>query len=202
MKQQPDKMLVGRAQEGDRGAFEELVARYKDRVLDSIRARYRRQGFAGDGEDVLDETVLRAFQSLGRFEWKDEDCFLKWLLGISRNVQLDELRRKRPVLSLEAIEEAESEGPTPSQALRREERFDRLKRAVEALPRDYRDVVYLSRIEGLKIKEVAGRLGKSADSVKHLLARALRLLREKIGETQSFHLPARDLREGGERHGE
>ena len=197
------EILVHRAQEGDRSAFEKLVAKYRDRLLGSIRSRFRSRERAGtDPEDVLNEVILRAFESLEHFQWKDEDSFLKWLFGICRNVRLDAARRARPTLSLEAAEGAEAGGPTPSQALRREERFHRLRKAIDLLPSDYREVVYLSRIEGLKTKEVAVRLGKSTDSVKHLLARALKLLRETLGETKSFHLPNRSLLEGEGHHGE
>ncbi len=66
----------------------------------------------------------------------------------------------------------------------------------EDLPPEYREVVRLSRLEGLKTKEVAERLGKSPDSVKHLLARAIQALRGKLDETGSLLLPDRRL--GGE----
>lgn len=63
-------------------------------------------------------------------------------------------------------------------------------------------MIRLARIEGLKIQEIAERLGMSRDSVKHLLARALASLRAGFGDTESPDLPDRRLRFDGEDHGE
>src|ERR1051326_4415577 len=123
--------LVRRAQRGERAAFEDLVARYRERLLGSIRARLRRRsGPANDPEDVLGEAVLRAYQSLGRFEWEGEESFLRWLHGICRNVQLEKSRRTRPVLSLDAAEAIEARDPSPSRALPPGARFERPQKAI------------------------------------------------------------------------
>lgn len=195
--QESTESLLTQAQQGDRRAFDEVAERYRARLLDSVRARlHGAKGSFLDPEDVVDETLLRALERLPSFEWTGEDSFLRWLFGISRNVRLHELRRTRSTLSLAAAHSAEARDPTPSRALRRDERFDRLERAVAGLPPEYREVVRLCRIDGLKTKEVAARLGKSPDSVKHLLARAIALLRGTFDATESLHLPDRRL--GGE----
>ena len=75
--------------------------------------------------------------------------------------------------------------------LRREERFERLQKALESLPPDYREAIRLSRIEGLKTVEIAERMGRSREAVKQLIFRALRRLRESFGDTESLHLPDR-----------
>ncbi len=80
--------------------------------------------------------------------------------------------------------------PSPSQGLRREERLERLQRAIHRLPKHYREVVRLSRIEGLNSRQVAERLGKSPEAIRHILVRALRLLRDDMGDTRSLSLPA------------
>ena len=190
------EVLVSRARQGDRAAFDRIATRYTRPLLDSIRAHFRAQeGALCDPEDILAETLLRAFEDLATFEWKGEDSFSRWLFGISRNVRLHEMRRMRSKLSLEAVESIPSKDPSPSRALGREERLERLERAIADLPPEYREVVRLSRIDGLKTKEVAARLGKSADAVKHLLSRAIQALRGKLDETESLHLPDRRLGE-------
>jgi RNA polymerase sigma factor (sigma-70 family) len=137
--------------------------------------------------------LLRALEAVGGFEWTGEDSFLRWLFGISRNIQLDGARRARAAFGLEAAAEAASREPSPSQAARSEERFERLAEAIRALPAAYREVIRLSRIEGLKTRDIAGRLGKSEEAVRHLLSRGLRALRKALEETNSFHLPDRGL---------
>ncbi len=193
--EQSIERLVARAREGDRGAFETLVARHRDRLLASIRNRRGpRQDGRDEAEDVLNETLVRAFQSLPTFELREEDSFLRWLFTIARNVEVDSARRQaRTTLSLSAAQEAQDPGPSPSASLRRNERFERLEKAIAALPPHYREVIRLARIEGLKTQEVAARLGKSEEAVKHILARALRELRTEMGDTESFHLPDRRL---------
>ena len=81
--------------------------------------------------------------------------------------------------------------------MRREERFERLEASLEKLSVDHREVILLTRVEGLTFAETAARMGRSPDAVKQLLYRALRELRSTFGETASLHLPDRRL--GGER---
>ena len=183
------RALVARAQSGDRSAFDELAARYRDDLLRSARSRYRpADGLLSDPEDLVSETILRAFEGISSFQWTGKDSFSRWLFGICRNVRLTEIRRKRVTLSLNHARSAESEEPTPSRALGRRERFERLERAIAELPDEYREVLRQSRIEGLKTSEIAARLGKSPNAVKHILARAIHALRVKLDETGSLHL--------------
>ena len=83
--------------------------------------------------------------------------------------------------------------PSPSRSLRREERFERLQKALDALPPDYREVVVLARLKGLKMKEIAARMERSVFSVTHLLSRALDSLKGAFGDTESLGLPPRRL---------
>ena len=84
--------------------------------------------------------------------------------------------------------------PTPSKVLQRGERFDRLEVALRKLSPDYRDALLLSRVEGLTVKEIGKRMGRSSDAVKHLIARGLRELKRHFGDTESFQLVDRELR--------
>ena len=71
----------------------------------------------------------------------------------------------------------------------RDERLERLERSLQVLKPDEREAVRLSRLEGLRTKEIAERLEKSESAVKSLLFRALRKLKESFGDTESLHLP-------------
>jgi RNA polymerase sigma-70 factor (ECF subfamily) len=202
--------LVERAQAGDRPAFDELVRRTGDRLLHLISRRIGRAlQHEIDAADVLQEALLRAFRSFGGFRWQGEASFIRWLARIAEHVVLDAARRKEKVhfISLDDMGTAEpaGDGPSPSKATAREERFDRLERAMGALPSDHRTVIRLVRLEGLPIDEVARRMSRSVNAVSHLLHRALRELRSSFGETDSFHLPDRRLARSGDAdkaHGE
>ena len=80
--------------------------------------------------------------------------------------------------------------------MRQDERFDRLHDAIKNLSSEYRDVIMLSRIEGLTFEEIAGRMNRSPAAVKQLLWRALKKLKESFGDTESLHLPERSFLEG------
>ena len=78
----------------------------------------------------------------------------------------------------------------------------RLQEAVDSLTGDYREVIHLSRIEGLPMREVAHRMGRSPEAAQKLFGRAPRKLRERLGDTESLYLPDRRLRREGECHEE
>jgi RNA polymerase sigma-70 factor (ECF subfamily) len=143
--------------------------------------------------DIVQETLAHALDSLGRFQWEGEQSFRRWLNGIARNVILKAARTHEVPLEPGYEMDVPQGGPSPSRVLRREERFDRLQEALEALTPEQREVVLLSRIEGLKAKEIAARTGRSEDAVKQLMLRGLRSLRRGVGDTESLHLPDRRL---------
>jgi RNA polymerase sigma-70 factor (ECF subfamily) len=173
--------LVARARAGDRDAFRALFERHRDRLRAAVERRlggYLRRKI--EVEDVVQETFLKAFESLETFEARGEDSFHAWLRGIAENLLLWWARRHQRREQLRLDGDVAGAGTSPSHALRREERFERLRDA-------------LSRVEGLKLAEIAARLGRTPAAVKPLLWRALRKLRAAFGETESFSLPARSL---------
>jgi RNA polymerase sigma-70 factor (ECF subfamily) len=196
--------LLERAQKGDRAAFEAALGDCKDRLERFVRTRigeHLRQEV--DVEDVLQEACAQALATLACFRWSGTGSFLRWLNGIAEHVIVNLARRQRTrgsrVLYVE--HDLPNGDPTPSKALRRTERFARLQAALGDLAPDYREVIHLVRIEGLRIKEAARRMNRSPKSVMHLLARALKKLKESFGDTESLGLPPERLKELGEGDG-
>ncbi len=182
--------LVTRAQTGDRGAFDQLAVSVTDVVLAIIRRRVGpelREKL--DAEDVLQETFLRAFRSIGEFRWEGERSFERWLSGIATNFILHSARKYGLRKHLRIVRDPPASDVSPSRHQRREERLSRLNRSVDELSPEYREVVRLSRMEGLKIEEIAKRMGRSSSSVRNLLFRAMKQLRESFGDTESLNLP-------------
>ncbi len=192
------KSLIARAQRGDRQAFDELAAGHRDRLLAFIYTRLGpdlRQRV--EPEDILQDALLRAYESIQRFEWRGPASVFSWLAGIAefRIRDLSRAARRRPQLHLE-IDPAD-DGVSPSRHHRREERLDRLEQALESLTDDHKKVIRLARIEKLPVSEIANRMGRTPSAIRHLLLRAMEKLRESFGEeTESFHLPAPGLEEG------
>jgi RNA polymerase sigma-70 factor (ECF subfamily) len=189
--------LVEKAQEGDREAFGELARGYRARLEALVRSRMGEAvRKALEPEDVVQETLTRALQSLDRFRWTREDSFLRWLGGIAENIIVKAASRLKRSATLQIPEDLPASGTSVSRRLRRNERLERLKEAISKLTPDQKEVVRLARIEGLKIKEIAARTGRSADAVKQLMLRGLRSLRRNLAHTESLHLPDEPLGTG------
>ncbi len=190
--------LVESARRGNREAFEVLAAQVRSRLLGRINALLgQKLREKVNPEDVHQEVLLRGLESIARFEGNEVDSFLAWLEGIARNVVRNLVRRKDLKKEFELSHDPPALGSSPSRHQAREERFERLSKAVEALSPDYRTVIRLVRIEGLKIREVAERMGRSESAVKNLLLRAMKELRDSFGATDSFSLPDRRLEDVG-----
>ena len=193
--------LVERARSGDRAAFDELARELSPSLLAGIR---RRIGPALreklEPEDVLQETLLRGLQSITEFRWQGERSFERWLAGIATHFILHTARQHGLRTHLRLAHEPPVNDVTASRRQRREERFERLRRTIEQLPPAHRTVVRLARLEGLKIHEIAARIGSTPGSVRNLLFRGMQLLRESFGDTESLGLPARRLDGDESRH--
>jgi len=204
--------LVLAAQTGSREAFDQLVERHRWRLESMLRLRIGALLLQRiELEDVVQETCMQAFQSVGEFQCDDEGSFFRWLRGIAEHVVKNLARyhfgtKKRdarlevPLLGgvpvngsgadWAAIDEDEK-AVSPEDLVRRHERFDRLEAALDMLSPDDREVILLSWIEGLDTREVARRMGRSPNATCMLLLRALRKLRKHFGSTESLHLPHR-----------
>ena len=191
---EPVEGLIERAKQGDREAFATLVREYEGRVRPWVQGRvFFYLGPKLDVEDVVQETFVRAFEALHRFRWRHdhEDPFFVWLCGIARRVGLEFAQRSQRSRRLQTGHDIPAHRDSESAVLRRNERFDRLQESLRKLSPDYREVIRLARIEGLKTKEIAERMHRSPNAVKHLLVRALRQLGVEFGDTESLGLPRR-----------
>jgi RNA polymerase sigma-70 factor (ECF subfamily) len=152
-----------------------------------------------DVDDLLQEVALEAYRDIGQFRGRSEAQFLAWLRKILDMILLNQMRRyfgtRRRDLRRERRIGGDAEDPswigeevlsaphtTPSQQAARRERALRLTAAVARLPAAYREVVALRHREGLSFSEVARRTGRTEDSVKNVWVRALRRLRDALGE--------------------
>jgi RNA polymerase sigma-70 factor, ECF subfamily len=204
----PTEELVRRGRSGDPSAFVSLIERYRSRLealaYVKMSAKLLRSYSV---EDVLQEACLRGFRSFQSFESRGPNSFFRWISELIEHVIVDLARheeakkRAANLVSLdgdgkEHREILEHQGPSPSTLLRREERFERLKKALEGLGEDHREVILLARIQLLPMKEVARRMGRSTDAVSELLRRALLKLKQAFGRTESCGLPMKSLADG------
>lgn len=191
-------VLIRKAKHGDQQALSELLEQHQTRLAAFVCGRLGEQVRSkAQVEDVCQEAFLRAQRNLAQFSWRGEDSLFSWLAEIAVNIIHEIVRtaRREPILTAE--EDVSVKDPSHARLMRRDERFDRLQEAFRELSPEYRQVISLARIEGLGLKEVAQRMGRSHAAARKLLCRALRSLKEGFGDTESLHLPARHL-EGSE----
>jgi RNA polymerase sigma-70 factor (ECF subfamily) len=191
--------LIHQAQGGNRDAFDRLVRRYSPRLEVVVRRRIGsslRQRI--EIADVLQESLLKAFQSIGSFEYRGEESFLQWLKAIAENLLLYWAREYQRRDQLPLLSEPKGTAVSPSRELRRQERFSRLQEVFSQLNPDEREVILAARVEGLPMKEIAKRLGRSPDAARPLLWRSIQKLRVSFRETESLSLPRRTLLEEDE----
>jgi RNA polymerase sigma-70 factor, ECF subfamily len=186
LKEMTEDLLISAAKSGDGAAFVELSKRHSNKIL---RHAYRIVKNWQDAEDVLQESLIRAFLHLKEFE---ERCsFSSWLTRIAINFALMSLRKKRGriEISMEVINddhgiqyrwEPKDPAESPESRCSRWEREELLEGAIRRLPPKLRQVVQMKLIDGRSGEEVSQTLGISLPAAKSRLARAKTALRVSL----------------------
>ncbi|MEM7235150.1 MAG: sigma-70 family RNA polymerase sigma factor [Planctomycetota bacterium] len=185
--------LAERAVNGDVEAFGALIRTQLPRLRRHVEGRLgAKVRELVEAEDVVQETVLKSSAAIENLHWSGEDRFFRWLARIAEHIIWNQSQKKRPAKL--AIEPAETVVATPHTLSVRAERKRRFEESISSLSEDHRDVIRLTRLEGMKIADVAARMNRSPNAVKKLLARALDELRQSYGESSgSLFLAARVL---------
>jgi RNA polymerase sigma factor (sigma-70 family) len=149
--------------------FEQAVMPHADAAYNLARWLARDEH---DAQDVVQESVLRAFRAFGQFHGADARC---WLLTIVRNTCYTLLRKRgAEPTSLASDDGAEFSSPDadPQLLLLRSADNELVRAAIDALPADFREVIVLRELEGLAYKEVAQVTGLPIGTVMSRLSRA------------------------------
>jgi RNA polymerase sigma-70 factor (ECF subfamily) len=170
---EPDATLIAAARAGDRGAVDELLARYEERIY---RFGLRMCGDEESAREVLQETMLAAFRNLPGF--RGEASLSTWLYQIARSFCIKQRRGAHPTSRLEA----DLPDPAASPDLQVEARRigEALATAIRELAAEQREVLVLRDVEGLSAQEAADVIGIEVGALKSRLHRARMALREKL----------------------
>jgi RNA polymerase sigma-70 factor (ECF subfamily) len=178
-----DHKLIEECLAGRTDAFGQLVLRYQDRLYNTL---VRLVGSSDEARDVAQESFVHAFTKLDTF--RGESQFYSWLFRIAYNAAVSRQRKqRRPPASLDAAREAGGLEPAdghpesrPSHALERSERQAMVRSALGELSEEYRAVLVLKEIDGLKYEEIAEIVGCPIGTVRSRIHRARAELREKL----------------------
>ena len=176
-----DEALVRASQKGDTQAFEELVARHRDKIYARAYTIMRSEE---EAIDLSQEAWVKGWQKLGQFH--GESSFGTWMTRIVINLCLDQLRRlkRHRAESIEAIAEEsggiERQMPVvavnPTAGLERSELRQRIDKALGQLSYEHRTVLVLHEFDELEYKEIARQMGCSIGTVMSRLFYARRRL--------------------------
>jgi RNA polymerase sigma-70 factor, ECF subfamily len=180
-----DGALVAAAKRGDSRAFEELILRYRQRVLAlALRITQNRE----DAEDVAQESLQKAFLHLDTFQ--EKSLFSTWLIRIAMNEALQLLRRKRRVFQVlpenpesgarSSWESFVDQNPNPEESCWRRERVDLLIKAINRLSPIIGRTIVLRDIEERSVEETAQILGTTITTVKARVFQGRRRLRRAV----------------------
>jgi RNA polymerase sigma-70 factor (ECF subfamily) len=174
-----DTEQIRRAQQGDATVITELYRHY---YLSVFHFLYYRVGDRQTAEDLTSEVFLRMLRFIGGFN-PPAATFGSWLFQIARNLAIDHFRRNGIRNDVDLEEEMLSQMyEDPHTTVERGLTNETLRKALQKLNDDHRDVIVLRFVAGMQIAEVASALNKSEDAIKGLQRRALAVLRGILTE--------------------
>jgi RNA polymerase sigma-70 factor (ECF subfamily) len=179
--------VLARARQGDSDAFRALVDQHSRSVF---RLAFRMTGNEQDAEDVVQESFLRAYKQLGRFESRAN--FGTWLYRIVANCSVDLMRAKQARHDMargesldDAIELPAVDTPGPQRMAESAEIERRVRAALDALSPLERAAFTLRHYEGRSIDEISAALGLKTSAAKHSVFRAVKKLRAALAPLRS-----------------
>jgi RNA polymerase sigma-70 factor (ECF subfamily) len=180
-----DEELVRRVQKGDKKAFDLLVLKYQNRIIQLIN-RYVRDPH--ESQDIAQETFIKAYRAMASF--RGDSAFYTWIYRIAINTAKNHLaaRSRRPTddeIEVEVAEQFEGENSlrdqeTPEGILLSEELGRTIQQALDELPSELRTAITLREMEGLSYDEIAGVMECPVGTVRSRIFRAREAIDKKI----------------------
>ena len=176
-----DEELFALTREGEREAFRLLVERYEGRAIYTARSIV---GSYETAREVAQEAFLRCYAARDRCDPKR--AFRTWFFRILRNPAVDRLRRQQPGTpggTVELVGDWDGAEAGPAKQASASERKVLVRRVLDALPAQFREVLALRDLEGLSCTEIGKRVGATAGTVRWRLHHARKLFRDQWERT-------------------
>lgn len=186
-----DYELIQRFIGGEQSCFEEIIRRHKNKVFAYISLYIRDEALA---EDIFQDTFMKVIQSVKSGKYQDNGKFVSWVMRIAHNLIIDHFRRIKQMntVSNEGYEsdlfnsKKFAESTVEDNIIRKQIRKD-VRKMIDHLPDDQREVVILRHYAGLSFKEIAEITGVSINTALGRMRYALINLR-KIMEEKKISL--------------
>ena len=172
-----DQALVEQVQRGDKQAFDVLVLKYQNKIIQLVN-RYVHD--SDEARDVAQEAFIKAYRAIGRF--RGDSAFYTWLYRIAINTAKNYLvasGRRPPRSDIDAQDAEQYEGATglkeyatPERLLLKDEIQEAIATAIDELPDDLRTAITLRELEGLSYEEIAQTMDCPIGTVRSRIFRA------------------------------
>jgi len=182
-KEMNERAIVESAQQGDTEAFRMLFEQNRQRIF-SLAFQYTKN--AEDAEDILQETFIKTYSFLDKYQTENDSGFSSWIYRIGINCSIDYLRRKKKTKhdfsDWDSVEKTYSDDnhSNPEHSARLEELREKISVLVDMLSPRQRMVFILKHYQQLSIKEIAELLDCSEGSVKKQLFRAISAIKNPL----------------------
>ena len=179
-----DELLqtIQKAKEGKQIAFNILLDSFWNSVYNY---QLKKNQHENDAEDITIQTFSKAFDKITTFD--EQYQFKTWLIGISKNVHIDSIRKKKSSIATESYKDKDFEtidviddNPSPEDKIITEQNLAKLLRDIKQLKPKYQEVITLRYFQELSYKEISEQIHEPMNNVKVKLLRAKKLLAEII----------------------
>jgi RNA polymerase sigma-70 factor (ECF subfamily) len=171
---------IAEARNGNQNAFRFLLDFF---WKDVYNYQLKRVNNENDAEDITIRAFSKAFDKIDTYN--DKYVFKTWLITISKNIHIDQLRKQNKLVTTEQEDKAylvADENPTPEDKLITEQNLAKLLKDIKQLKTKYREMIYLRYFQELSYKEIAAQLDEPMNNIKVKLLRAKKLLAEIINK--------------------
>jgi RNA polymerase sigma-70 factor, ECF subfamily len=171
----PDDAALVQAAQKDISAFSPLYQRYVQQVYRYLLARV---GNAPDAQDLTSQTFMAAMQGLKQY--RGQQPFIAWLLGIARHKAADQFRQRRPDVELDVAELLPGSDDALEDQVGRRLEMEQIGRKLQAIAPDRAEALSLRLFAGLEVAEVARIMARNEAAVRMLVFRGLRDLQQQL----------------------
>ena len=183
-----DYELITRFIKGEQSCFEEIIHRHKNKVFAYISLYIRDQALA---EDIFQDTFLKVIQSVKAGKYYDNGKFLSWVMRIAHNLIIDHFRRIKQMNTMsnddyesDLFNSSKLSDSTIEDTMIRVQIRKDVRKLIDQLPDDQREVVILRHYSGLSFKEIADLTDVSINTALGRMRYALINMRKIMQEKQ------------------
>ena len=182
-----DQEIINMYVDGDTNALSTLVMRYKDKIFTSIYLLVKDKYLA---EDIFQDVFIRIIDTIRGGRYSDEGKFLPWAMRIAHNMCVDHFRKIKRNPTIKTSDDKDifdvlnfSEGGVDTRIMN-EQTSDKVRRMIDMLPEDQREVIILRHYADLSFKEIAALSDCSINTALGRMRYGLLNLRKMLTEKQ------------------